>query len=265
MFTTPFAFLAAPAGGYDADAQAFFNAITAAGGSLTTTEKNATNTLVLDLKGYSIWTLMIGLWPVVGTTSVTQSFNLKNTAQYNLGFNGTWTHTSAGASPGAGYATTGIIPSVVNFQSLGSIHYCLYITENYPAGAYDIGSYTSSGGDWGAISSFFSNGLTYVGAGTGWFTASNGGNTKKNWLWTNDGSTSTIYRDGSSIGSGAKTISAGSSVQLVLSANNNNGSIVDYSERSWALASIGLGMNATQAANYNTAVVAFQTALSRQN
>ena len=38
----------------DADALAFFNRVTTAGGSLSTTEKYAVNQLVLDLKSYSI-------------------------------------------------------------------------------------------------------------------------------------------------------------------------------------------------------------------
>ena len=266
MFTTPFAFLAAPVAGYDADAQAFFNAITTAGGSLTTTEKNATNTLVLDLKGYGLWTKMIGLWPVVGTTSTTQSFNLKNTAQYNLGFNGTWTHTSAGASPGAnGYATTGIVPSVIDFATLGSIHYAMYITENFAGGLYDMGSFMP-GQDWAVLSSFAGNNTAYISTGTGFLTVGNGGSTKKNWLWTNDGTTSYIYRDGTSIVSGARALASGSTIQIVISANNRTDfGVVDFGQRSWALASIGLGMDATQAANYNTAVVTFQTSLSRQN
>jgi hypothetical protein len=36
--------------GYDPDAQAFFDRVTTAGGTLTTTEQNATNQLVLDMK-----------------------------------------------------------------------------------------------------------------------------------------------------------------------------------------------------------------------
>jgi len=250
---------------YDPDAQAFFDAITTAGGSLTSTEEDAVNTLVLDLKSYGLWTKMIGLWPVVGTTSTTQSFNLKDPTEYNLGFNGTWSHTSAGASPGAGYATTGIIPSVIDFATLGSVHYSLYITEDYPGGCYDMGAYTPSGGDFGMLSSCGNN-TAYIGTGTGWLTVGNGGSTKQNWLMTNDGSTSYIYSNGSEIASGARTITTGPDVQIYISANNNNGGVfIDYSERAWALASIGLGMDATEAADYDTAVVAFQTTLGRQN
>jgi hypothetical protein len=207
---------------------------------------------------------MIGLWPVVGTTSTTQQFNLKNTAQYNLGFGGTWTHTSAGAEPGAtGYAATGIIPSVINFQSLGSIHYSMYITENNSSQGYDIGSYDGSQ-DYGFISSYGNN-TVYIGVGNGYFTTANGGSTKKNWLTVNNGGTASIYRDGSLLASGSNAINTGPTDELWISGLNSGGLGGNFAQRSWALASIGLGMDATQAANYNTAVVAFQTALSRQN
>jgi hypothetical protein len=254
-----------PAPTFDPDAQAFFDAITTSGGTITETEEDAINNLVLDLKGYSLWDKMIGLYAVVGTTSITQSFNLKDTTQYNLGFNGTWAHTSGGAEPSSnGYATTGIIPSVINFQLSGSIHYSMYITENNAGGRYDMGSF-QGGQDFAFISSFAGNNTTYIGVNSGFFTTANGGSTKKNWLVSNDGSTSYIYRDGVSIASGAKTIGSGSNVDISISSNNNNGSYADFGERNWALASIGLGMDATEAANYNTAVLTYQTALGRQN
>jgi hypothetical protein len=256
---------ASPGPSFDPDAQAFFNAITASGGTLTTTEQSAVNTLVIDLKGYGLWGKMIGLYPVVGTTSVTQSFNLKDPTTYNLQFNGTWAHTTGGAEPsGNGYAKTGIIPSVINFQLSGSIHYSMYITENLSGGRYDMGGFTS-GQDFAFISSFDGNNTVYIGVGAGFFTTANGGSTKKNWLVSNSGGTSYIYRDGGLLASGAKTIGSGSNVDISISSNNNNGTYADFGQRNWALASIGLGMDATDATNYNTAVVAFQTTLGRQN
>ena len=253
-----------PTSAYNANAQSFFNAITAAGGTLTNTEKSAVNTLVIDLQGYNLWTKMIGLWPVVGTTNVTQSFNLKDTTQYNLSFSGTWAHTAGGAEPSSNaYATTGIIPSVIDFATSGSVHMSMYITEDNGDGDYDMGA-LGGGGESSAISEYNQNNTAYIAVGSGYLTVANGGSTKKNWLWTNSGSTSNIYRDGTSLVNGAQTIT-NANVQVYISAINNAGSVTGFGERNWALASIGLGMNATDAANYNTAVVAFQTTLSRQN
>ena len=47
---------------FDADALAFFARVTAAGGSLSLTEKTATNQLVLDLKANGLWTPMNGIY-----------------------------------------------------------------------------------------------------------------------------------------------------------------------------------------------------------
>jgi hypothetical protein len=187
-----------------------------------------------------------------------------SSGQYNLQFGGTWAHTAGGAEPvSSAYASTSIIPSVIDFQASGSVHLSMYITENNANGFYDMGAFTS-GQDWAFISSFLGNNTAYIGTGT-FFTTANGGSTKKNWLVTNDGSTSYIYRDGVLLASGAKTIGAGAAVDISISSNNVNGSYVDFGGRNWALASIGLGMDSTEAADYDTAVLSFQTTLSRQN
>ena len=55
-------------GAFDVDAQAFFDRVTTAGGTLTTTEKNATNQLVLDMKSAGIWTSMKAIYPMVGAS-----------------------------------------------------------------------------------------------------------------------------------------------------------------------------------------------------
>ena len=56
---------AASGGGVDPDAQAF---ITAAG-ITNPTQQAAINTLVVDLKGYNVWTKMKALYPFVGGTA----------------------------------------------------------------------------------------------------------------------------------------------------------------------------------------------------
>ena len=260
----PAKIIPSPTPSVDPDAQAFFDAITSSGGTLNSTEQNAINDFVVDLKSYNLWNKMIAIYPVVSSGSTVQSFNLKDPTQYNLTFNGSWSHTNAGADPSGGYAQTGIIPSVIDFQTLGSIHYSMYITENFASGGYDMGC-VNNFQDWGLISSFLGNNIAYIGVGTGWVTVSNGGSTKSNWLMTNDGSTSYIYKDATLLKSEARTLASGSIYEMYISAFNNTGSVDNPSSRSWALASIGLGLDATEASNFNTAVVDYQTALSRQN
>jgi hypothetical protein len=104
MIINPYSFGVA----YDPDAQAF---ITAAG-ITDNTQKSAINTLVLDMKGFGIWTKMKAIYPFVGGTATTHKFNLKNPldtdAAFRLVFNGGWTHSANGALPNGvnGYADT---------------------------------------------------------------------------------------------------------------------------------------------------------------
>jgi len=109
MIINPYSFGVA----VDPDAQAF---ITAAG-ITDNTQKSAINTLVVDMKGYGIWTKMKAIYPMVGGTATTHKFNLKNPldtdAAFRLVFNGGWTHSSNGALPNGtnGYANTFLSPS----------------------------------------------------------------------------------------------------------------------------------------------------------
>lgn len=70
---------------YDPDAQAFFTAA----GIADPTQKSAVNQLVLDLKSESLWTPMRALYPFVGGSSSSCSFNLKNVAQFQITWHGT--------------------------------------------------------------------------------------------------------------------------------------------------------------------------------
>jgi hypothetical protein len=72
--------------GYDSDAQAFFDRVTTASGSLSTTEQAAVNQLVLDLKANSIWTPMKAIYPMVGASAAACAQNLKSSS-----FTGTFT------------------------------------------------------------------------------------------------------------------------------------------------------------------------------
>lgn len=148
MFSFGFNVKPRRAGGvsYDADAQAFFTAA-----SITdTTQKNAVNQLVLDLKSYNIWTKMKAVYPFVGGTSTTHKFNLVNPldsdAAYRLSFSTGWVHDSTGALPNgsSAYANTFLNTSTVfpsNTLSIGG-----YVNSNltFDVARYIIGSFTTS-------------------------------------------------------------------------------------------------------------------------
>jgi hypothetical protein len=82
-------------GGTDADAQAFFNRVTAAGGTLSATEQTAVNTFVVSMKSNSLWSLMKVIYPFVGASNAACRQNLVS-ASFTGTFVNAWTFTSAG-------------------------------------------------------------------------------------------------------------------------------------------------------------------------
>ena len=122
------------------DAQAFFTAA----GITDTTQKSAVNQLVLDLKSYSIWSKMKALYPFVGGDATKHSYNLINTANFQLTFSGGWTHSSTGALPNGtnAYANTGF-----NLNSNGSLnnqHISYYSRTNSNGTEVEIGALSGS-------------------------------------------------------------------------------------------------------------------------
>jgi hypothetical protein len=113
--------------GFDADAQAF---ITAA--SITDTiQKNAINTMVVSLKSNSLWDKFIAIYPMVGGTQTTHTYNLKSRSYDISSWNGSWSHSSSGATPTVNsYADTGVSPSNA-FLGQDDASAWYYATGNY--------------------------------------------------------------------------------------------------------------------------------------
>jgi hypothetical protein len=264
MFLATNGILAASAsgGGVDPDAQAF---ITAA--SITDpTQQSAINQLVVDLKGYSIWTKMKALYPFVGGSSSSNSYNLKNIAQYQITWNGGVTHSSTGVLPNGtnGYGNTGFY-----FDSTTALssHISTYIRTNTTSLACELGSGNSSGSNECFI---VRNGSTYLNnqcdSQTGRLNPSvtdarglilNSRTANNSWK---------TYRNGSILGTGTLTnaYTGGSSYILNLFRRGGVGTNDLYSAKETAFASIGDGLTDTEASNFYTAVQTFNTALSRQ-
>ena len=254
-----------PIAAVDPDAQAF---ITAA--AITDpTQQAAINTLVVDLKGYSIWTKMSALYPFVGGTASTHKFNLKNPldtdAAFRLVFNGGWTHSSTGATPNGtnAYADTKLIPNTN--LSLNSTHISGYLRTNLNSEAPILSSENSG---------TYNNGL-YIWPKLG----SVGYSVRINDNTSQSGGTNTddirgfhvALRTASNVKkyrlnnterfnvTTASTALNTSSIYIAASRNNAN-----YFNNELAFSSIGDGLTNAEAANFYTAVQAFQTTLGRQ-
>lgn len=147
MFT-PFAFrqtITVGGGGNDPDAQLF---ITATG--ITGSDATAINTLVLDLKAYSIWSKLDVIYPFVGGTATTNKYNLKNPLDTNganrINFQGVWSFTSTGSQPttNATYGDTFLNPSSSYNLSSGMSWGYYDITDAAASysDSYQFGAYT---------------------------------------------------------------------------------------------------------------------------
>jgi hypothetical protein len=103
-------------GGVDADAQAFFDRVTAAGGSTSGTEQTAVNTLTTSLKSYGIWSKLRVIYPMVGASSASCSQNLKSSS-YTATFGGGEVFTPNGVQ----YGLAGVLVPL-NLNTMNSIN-----------------------------------------------------------------------------------------------------------------------------------------------
>jgi len=242
---------------FDADSVAFFNRVTAAGGSLSATEKTAVNTLVVQMKADGIWTPIKAIYPMVGASSAACSRNLKSD-DFNGTFSTGWTFASTGVTPNgsSAYMDTNLNPSTVISGQDSHISYYSR-TNNNILGA-DIGC-----GDIMELLTNFGNRFyaDYPDSSridvpnsnsSGYFTVTNDSSNGKN-----------IYRNSINIGASAFVNSNFPNANVGIatwSVTNPN----RFSNREIAFTSIGPSLNNTQVSNFYTAVQAFQEALNRE-
>jgi len=255
--------------GPDPDAVAFLTAAGITDATITA----AIDTLVLDLKGYGLWSKMKAIYPFVGGTATTHKFNLKNpqdtNAAFRLVFSGGWTHSAAGAQPNGtnGYANTNFNP--LSVLSLNNTHISIYsrtsvivnsqrdlavfITGSDP----DISLGTNTGVFLSDQYSFNTNRISAsITDALGFYTGNRTSSTVHK-----------LFKNGSQIGSTdtfANSQNLPNGNLFLGAANLTTSGIGAYSNKQYAFASIGDGLTDTEAANYYTAVQAFQTTLGRQ-
>jgi hypothetical protein len=238
----------------------------AATGETDLTILGALNTLETDLTTYGLTSKMKALYPMVGGTAGKHSYNFMNTAAYQITFNGGWTHSSTGALPSItnAYGDTGFNAS--SNMTLNSGHISYYSRNQGSLERIDFGVrestkifalyiYNSStqvmfdGYDYSSHR-IFGNDTT----GVGHFVANIASSTSQK-----------IFRNGTSLvtNTTAQTLTL-PNYKFYLNARNDSGTAVQFGNRECAFATIGDGLTDTQAANFYTAVQAFQTTLSRQ-
>ena len=241
----------------DADWLAYYNRVIAAGGSLTTTEQNATKQLVADLKANSLWTPMKAIYPMVGASAAACAQNLKSSS-FTGTFNGGVTYSSTGIKLNG---TSGYLNTNFNFSNcaLNSIHRSIYVQETYNTLGTDpsttsglpssfIGSYAN--GQWAANDGFSGSGTSRATKGL-------------EIVYRNTSTTIKRLRS-TFIDSATVTSTFLVNANAVVGCyNNNNAAFSAFTSYTFSFASMGDGLTDTDAANLNTIVQAFQTTLSR--
>ncbi len=256
--------------GVDADWLAYYNRVIAAGGSLSTTEQNATKTLVADLKSAGIWSAMKAIYPMVGASAAACAQNLKSSS-FTGTFSSGWTFASTGVTPNG---TSAFMDTTFNPISQSSIqnnfHISAYIRTNITPTTQDylMGNFTNyltpTNGTF-LISRYFS-GLRFLGIAHNNYLVSQTSSDAKGFSCASINGTSTMkyFLNGSSILTGTSTQNGFANNNIYIGAINNGGSAIGFSIQQNAFTSIGDGLTDTQASNFYTAVQAFQTTLSRQ-
>jgi hypothetical protein len=245
-------------GEFDPDAQAFFDRVTTAGGTLTTTEKNATNQLVLDMKSAGIWSSMKAIYPMVGASAAACAQNLKSSS-FTGTFTSGWTFASTGVT-GNGTSTyfdTTFNPNVD--ASLGGFSFGGYLRLNLSSPTQVDGVFDSSFAQHNFIDgNMFSGGIGEIIS----YTA----NPSQRMFVHRRTSASFAqsYRDSTSLGTATSTASGLPNANYYIGARNQGGGVqVLYTSQQYAFYFLGLDLSNQNALDLTTAVNTFQTTLSR--
>ena len=248
----------------DPDAQAF---ITAA--SITDpTQQSAINQLVVDLKGYNIWTKMKALYPFVGGTAAQHKWNLKDPrdldAAFRLVFNGGWTHSSTGATPNGTNAYADTKYATVTNLNVSSHAFGIYSRTNDTTGTQSYGIFEGPGFD-NLIQNWISNGVFFDGASANTLTYTASPTTSLIMLTRRSQSDWQAYRAGVSLGTRTTGCSFLTGKNFYFSARNqgDNFTTAFYNKQQLAFAFLSDGLTNTESGNLYTAVQAFQVSLSR--
>jgi len=269
MALFPFSFMQAQGPTFDPDALAFFARVTAAGGTLSATEKTAVNTLVVTMKADGTWTPARVIYPMVGASAAACAQNLKSssfTGSFSSGF--TFASTGVTGNGTSAFMNSNFIPST-NGLNYDNNHIAYYSRTSAQSGAiqfYEMGSGNSSGSNNFAL--FVRRNTDLAGYDSGNFVTNRATftNTNGNGFYCGTAITtnSKYFKNGVSQVTKALTVSTVPTINSYVCAFNEDNTTVYYSPKQCAFASIGLGLTDAQSLAYYNAVQAFQTTLGRQ-
>jgi len=253
--------------GYDADAQAYFNAIVANSGTISTASKGYVNTFILAAKSHGYFTKLVCFNMLVGDQLAAAQVQYNGNASTssvatNHNFVG-GDYTEAGGLVGNGstkYLDTGYNPTALTNTNAGMWSYLVaggqYIMGNLQ-GSF-VGAFEVEGSASANIGGHITDTVAY----------SFSNYTKGMVGVTTDGASSStvkVYSNGSDVtaGTGLADASFTSNNIYVFALNLQGTGPFGYNSCTQRFYAVSTGLTSTQASNFYSDVLAFETSLSR--
>ena len=253
---------------YDLNAFNFIVKLQSQGVTLSSNEKNGTNQLAIDLKSYGIFTLPnFVLYPMIGGTNTTTSYNLIDTQLYQISWNGGVVSSSNGVQFNGvnAYGNTNFNPTTIG-TGQNSFHMSFYSRTNSNGVEIEIGGQDATGAI-GSLIEIRTSGTTYyrVNSGGSYITYTDANSLG---FYISNRTASNVvngWKNGVKVATGTTASSGNFNGNIWIGAwNNLNGASKFYSTKQAATVTIGPGLTDTQAANLRTAIQTFNTTLGRQ-
>jgi hypothetical protein len=237
-----------------------------AAGITDSTQQTAIKTLVNDLNGYGLWSKMLGIYPLVGGTASSHSWNLKDTTKLKMRWVGGMTHDSNGVT-GNGTNSYGQ-PDITGTTGINATNYPPLTATNYGISSYqrttsvEYVSQIGFGYTTGYVLHSYAGGTNHYFRG---ITASpdNATNANKVGLIQMYGGSGvgSGFINGTKVLSGTGGVLPNTALNTYLWFAGNNGA--GYSNRNFAFFTVSEYLNDTEAANLYTSIQKFQTTLNR--
>jgi hypothetical protein len=243
----------------DPDWLAYYNRVIAAGGSLSTTEQDATKTLVADLKAYGIWSAMKAIYPMVGASAAACAQNLKSSS-FTGTFSSGWTFASTGVT---GNGTSAYIDTNFNPNTnlgLNSTAFSYYISQTEGKIPFLLSNSGAFLGSWIvninlnyeiAVNDGFQSGISRA-ATAGFFQMSR------------TASNNVFFRHNTTLYTKSGVSVAVPNINAEIGCWNSNGSRSLFFGKEFRYFDFSDGLSSTELLNKYNAVQAFQTTLGRQ-
>jgi hypothetical protein len=242
---------------YDVDAQVFIQTA-----SITdNTQKEAINKLVTDLKSYGVWTKMKAIYPFVGGTATSHSYNLKNISQYQITWFGGMTHNTNGIIGNGtnAYGNTGLSN---NTMSQTSLHLSIYSKTNIQGSFVDLSSSPNiSAANNSSIALRIPTNTLFITNNSAAINITNTDSTG-NYIVNRTNLTQVLFQKNNIQNIYASGVTTYNSQSFILLRQGDFNSF--YSPRNLAFSSIGDGLTSQEALDLYTAIQNYQTTLGRQ-